>query len=1253
MFHPRFRSARRAFHLRLLLASSLAGTLGLAAHAQVYINEILVHNPGRPNDPDAKLDMDGRSPGWVELRNAGGTPVDLTGWALSDEPGLPGKWVFAAPVAPATTPTTIGAGGYKLVFCGGLERNVANVEPHTHFKLDGSGSIILSRPDGSGGWFVVDQLGSQTVPYPPQRQAVAYGRPGNDATAAPVFFEQDSPGTANPATGLIGFCADTRFSVDRGFYDAPFTLTLTSATPGATLAYTLNGSAPGPHNGTRVAAPDAATPPTASIEITGTTIVRARAWKAGLGSTDIDTQTYIFPAQVLTQSGPLSSMGLTAAMTYNWGATGGDLRSPAGPDWAVDEAIVNHTTTTNRLTLEDLKSLPVVSVVTDWVAAFGPQSIATASNPPPVDQRGFYVGSGVGVANEGADRACSIELLNPLGNPAQPNPRRELPGGPWINRGFQADGNVHVFGGTSQNRWKSYKLSMRVKTQEDVSFPLYGDEGAATQDLFIMDARLNQTWLHPDGGQRARGDYVRDHVMADLNKALGGHAPHSRPVHYFLNGLYWGLYILHEKPDEKFMADYRGGTQDDWDIFKHSARHGTDGGAFFNNVIASGLIDPAKPLGSASDSQFLNCTTLRNYEELMDLLGIGRVAPNPAPNLTQQAAFEAVAARLDITDFIHYVLLNAVAANTDWPHKNYYASFPRHRPDGKWTFHSWDAEHVFKEAGDNTFTSGNWTGDDGGAGAIMRKLALNPEFRLRFADAAHRHLFNDGVLSLAGLRAAFSRRFAEIEPAGVRGESARWGDNRVDATPYTYTGAWTTEKNRLLNTVLPGRAGLGATPSTTTLNQLRGFRVGITAYPLYPSTAAPEFHDAATDQAQHGGAVPAGFVLKLNNPNAGAAGTVYFTTDGSDPRVAWTGAVAAGAQTYSAPVPLPASRRVKARVLNGTTWSAINDAWFSVAADPASSANLVVSKIHYHPAAPTTAEVDAGFTDQDDFEFLELMNIGPRPVDLVGVAFGAGLDLEISETAPVREVAPGGRVLLVRNPAAMSQRYGPGLPVAGVFANASGLSNGGESVQLLARNGTIIRSFTYDDTPPWPASADGYGPCLVLVRPQENPDHSRPENWRLSVEAGGQPTTDDRILYADWRGRHFNAAEAADPGVSGPEADPDADGLANAFEYAVGSNPQLADGHRYLPVFTVTELDPGTGPEPYGWISLGIVWAAEDATFVAETGPDLVSWSPEPAGVVRVSTLDHGYGNATVYWRTTNPIGQPDRLYLRVRTGVP
>lgn len=1230
---------------------SLVGAV--AAPGQVVINEFLVHNPGRPNDPDAKLDMDGRSPGWIELRNAGAATVDLTGWALSDDPLVPGKWVFAAPVAPATTPTTLAAGAYKLIFCGGHERNVANVEPHTSFKLDDGGSVLLSQPDGQGGWSVVSQIGTPSAPYPPQRQGVSYGFPANNPSAAPVFFEQDTPGAANPATGVTQFCADTRFNVNRGIYEAPFTLVITSDTPGATIAYTLDGTAPSSNHGTQIAAANDTTAPSASLEITGTTIVRARAWKNGHGSTNIDTQTYIFPAQVLTQTGPLPSMGLTPAMTYNWGAAGGDLRSPPGPDWEVDPAIVNHATAANRFSAEDLKSLPIVSVVTGWVQAFGPQSTAAASNPPPVDQRGFYVGSAVGVPNEGTDRACSIEMINPLGDPEHPNMHRESPDSPWVNRGFQINGNVHVFGGTSQNRWKSYKLSMRVKTEADVDFPVYGDDGAPTHDLFIMDARLNQTWLHPDSGQQSRGDYVRDHVMSDLNQALGGHAPHSRPVHYFLNGLYWGLYILHEKPNEKFMADYRGGSQDDWDIFKHSAKHSTDSGTFFNNVINSGLINPALPLGSSTDPQFLNCTTLKNYEELMDRLGIGRVSPNPAPDLTQRDAFEAAAAKIDIPDFIDYILLNTVAANTDWPHKNYYASFPRHQPDGKWRFHSWDAEHVFKSASDNAISGGNWTGDDGGPGAIMRKLAVNAEFRLRFADAVHAHLFNDGILSVAGLRAAFNRRFDEIEPAGVRGESARWGDNRADTNPYTYAGAWMTEKNRILNTVLPGRAGLGATPSSTALNQLRTFRVGTTLSPLYPSTAAPQFIDNATNNPQHGGSVAAGFVLKINNPNPSGSGTIHYTLDGTDPRVEWTGAVSPTAQTYAGPVTLNGSRRVKARILIDSTWSALNEAWFSVAALPAAASNLVISKIHYHPPAPSAADIAAGFTNQEDFEFLELMNIASQPVDLVGVSFGAGLDLTITESSAHREIEPGGRVLLVRDAAAIAHRYGASRPVAGVFVNDTGLSNSGENLQLIARDGSTIHSFRYEDDAPWPPAADGLGPCLVLVRPESNPNHALPENWRLSSAVGGAPCEDDRLRYDDWRLDKFTAAEASNPAISGPAADPESDGGTNAFEYGVGANPRLPDNAPHMPRFFLADFDPGAGPMTYGWLSLRVVRAAEDVEFVAQSGSDLITWSSEPVGMVRVGINDLSDGTAEILWRTAVALAEPNRLFVRVRTLFP
>ena len=1214
----------------------------------VRINEFMEDNPGRPNDADALLDMDGNSPGWIELYNDGAAAVNLTGWALSDDPANPGKWVFAGPVAPATVPTTIPANGYRMVFCGGLERNVANVEPHTSFRIDNSGVLLLSQPDGAGGWITVSRMGTPDRPYPAQRRGISYGYPANDAAKAPVFFPADTPGAANPAAGVSAFCADTKFSVDRGFHDTPFTLTISCATPGATIAYTLNGNVPSPTVGTQVAATDDQTPPSATFTISGTTIVRAVAWKAGLGSSTPDTHTYLFANDVLSQSGPLASMGLTAADTFPWGTSGGTIRTPAGPDWAVETGSNQYPNPANRFTAEDLRKLPVMSLVMPWRECFGPNTTAPDYAATPVARRGVYVGAEVGVPNERSPRAASLEFINPDGNATDPNARR----------GFQTNGRVHVFGGTSQQRWKSYKLSMNFKAEDDVAFPFYGDDAAPTHDRFILDARLNQAWVHSDATQRQRGDYVRDHVMADLQNAMGGHSFRTRPVHLFLNGLYWGLYLVHDQPDEKFMSDYRGGSKDDWDIFKHSAATGVDGNTVAGQVVASGLINPALALGSASDTAYFNCTTLRNYEEMLDLLGIGRVAPNPVPDLAGRAAYEAAAARIDIPSFIDYILLNCVAANGDWPHKNYYASIRRNDPGARWQWHSWDAEHVFRIESENTFTQGNWSGDgetsSRGPGAITRRLARNAEFRLQFADRAHRHLFNNGILSTAGLRAAFNRRFAEIEPWGVRGESARWGDNRSTAgQPHAYTTngsfptpVWTTEKNRILNTILPARGSLTAT-SNSALANLRSFNVSGTALPLYPAVAAPEFRSDASNAAQHGGPVPAGFSLRIHNPVA--TGTIYYTMDGSDPRTAWENTPSPGAQTYTIPIPLTASGTVRARILNGTAWSALADAYFSVATVPASATNLAVSELHYQPSPPSPQESAAGFSRRGDFEFIELLNISQLTVSLDGVRFGAGLDFTFDATSPIRELAPGARVLIVSNPAAFAMRYGANLPVAGTFQLGSGLSDSGETIELLAADSSTIRSFRYNDRNPWPEDADGRGPSLVLIRPEANPDHNLAQNWRPSATAHGSPGSHDLIRYSDWKTQH---------GISSDTADDDGDGFANASEFTLGTNPKAAANSPAITTtiqsFPVT-TEPGLPESQADFLTVTFARdpRTDDLPTVPELSSDLASWSHAPTGLVRHTIVCNPDGSQTEVWRATSPTPAQSRLFLRLSTTLP
>ena len=113
------------------------------------------------------------------------------------------------------------------------------------------------------------------------------------AEFADRYFENPTPGSPNDAGGLAGFVADTSFSVDRGVYEQGFDVEITCATEEATIRYTLDGSEPTATRGMIYAGP---------LSVNGTTTLRAAAFKEGLEPSNVDTQTYIFPADVVTQS---------------------------------------------------------------------------------------------------------------------------------------------------------------------------------------------------------------------------------------------------------------------------------------------------------------------------------------------------------------------------------------------------------------------------------------------------------------------------------------------------------------------------------------------------------------------------------------------------------------------------------------------------------------------------------------------------------------------------------------------------------------------------------------------------------------------------------------------------------------------------------------------------------------------------------------------------------------------------------------
>lgn len=238
---------------------------------------------------------------------------------------------------------------------------------------------------------------------------------------------------------------------------------------------------------------------------------------------------------------------------------------------------------------------------------------------------------------------------------------------------------------------------------------------------------------------------------------------------------------------------------------------------------------------------------------------------------------------------------------------------------------------------------------------------------------------------------------------------------------------------------------------------------------------------------QDGGAVPDGFVVAIS----GAQGTIYVTTDGSDPRASG-GGVASSAWAYAVPFALYAPTLVQARVKNGANWSGLASAFFRT---PQDLTPLVVSEIMYHP-------LPYGAWTSDDLEFIELKNIGPNVLNLAGLSFTAGISFTFRSGTLL---IPGGFVVLVRNAVAFQSRY-PGVAIGGVYTGR--LDNGGETVRVSTELSPLF-DFDYGDRAPWPLAADGYGFSMVPRNSATRANSGNGSHWRASAAVGGSPGTDD------------------------------------------------------------------------------------------------------------------------------------------------
>jgi hypothetical protein len=162
---------------------------------------------------------------------------------------------------------------------------------------------------------------------------------------------------------------------------------------------------------------------------------------------------------------------------------------------------------------------------------------------------------------------------------------------------------------------------------------------------------------------------------------------------------------------------------------------------------------------------------------------------------------------------------------------------------------------------------------------------------------------------------------------------------------------------------------------------------------------------------------------------------------------------------------------------------------------------LRITEIMYHPAPAAPGDTNSA----ENFEYIELRNIGSSPLSLAGVKFVNGIDFNFS-AGTVTTLASGASVLVVKHLAAFTARYGGARPVAGEYAGS--LQNDGDRLQLLDASNEEIHDFRYNNA--WYPVTDGLGFSLVVVDEQAEPDRwADPSHWRPSAMPGGNPGTSD------------------------------------------------------------------------------------------------------------------------------------------------
>jgi len=1161
----------------------------------LVINEFMASNTTFIEDPQGQYDD------WIEIHNYGTHATDMGGMYLTDDLSVPTKWRIPETDSASTT---VPAGGYLLIWADG---DTTGAGLHANFRLSAGGEEIgLFDTDGTT---LMD-----SIIFGEQVTDISYGR-DPDASENLRFFGQPTPGAAN-IEAYEGFVADVQFSHNPGLYDRPFRVTLATETADVTIYYTLDGSEPYD--------PDAAgrfprgTVYTEPILVAATTCLRAKAIRTGWKPSNVGTRAYLFPdlnihslssnlpiaiidtfGERIGQSAPTpafasfidTTVGSRARVTdppVFSGRVGIDIRGKSSAGFAKKQY---HLETWDEYDEDKDVSILGLPAESDWILQ-GPYSDKSLI-------RNFLAYRWSDDIGRYAVRTRLIEVFLNTGGGA-------VSSGDYVG--------VYVFMERikrGENRVDIAELEPEHDAEPEITggYMFKKDKLDSGEPTFRTSTGLTLIYVEPTGAEitQAQKDWIRDYLN-EFEAALY-RSNFADPVNGYAKYIDVDSFIDHHIVVElcKNIDGFRLSTY----MFK-------DRGGKLN---MGPVWDYNLSLGNANYLQGWMPTGWY-YSQLSDgdYPWWRRLFEDPAFRLRYADRWFGLRSNL----FATHRLLRDVDDTATLLDEAQVRNFERWRILGSYVWPNWFIANTYDEEINwmrgwledrLTWMDSQIASEFGAAPPTFNPQGGHFDHGLDLTMSApygtiYYTLDRSDPAQSATLSSSTATLVAENADKRVLVPARPVGDNWKISQEYS-------DRNWTRSTGSPGGVGyergsgyegyisldvaqqmynanttcyiripftFGGSPDDydlLTLNiryddgfiaYLNGVEVArrnLSGAPAWNSNADVTRSDAEAvafegiDLAAFLGTLrQGGNLLAIHGLNVSPTSSDFLIsaelligetdTNNEDP---------SGAIRYTSPMTLTGSTHVKARILRGRGWSALNEAVFAVG--PVAQ-NLRITEIMYHPNTP----VDAGEPNE---EFIELTNIGAETINLNLVRFTNGIDF----TFPGIELAPGEYVVVAQDRDAFEARHSTRINLGGEYVG--GLSNAGERITLEDAAGQMILDFSYSDR--WRALTDGDGFSLTIIDPA-NPDPNgwdEKDSWRASAYAGGSPGHDDSGILPNPGDVVINELLANSPG-----GDPDWIELHNATESAIGIGGWfLSDSNNNPFKYAIA---PGTTIGPHGYL---------------------------------------------------------------------